>query len=67
MFNLALDVLSTLLVVDALGFQNSLPKEVVFYRKRSLHGLGVWLDGFDNYSKSFNHKCCFLQMRPPEG
>ncbi|HII60994.1 oligosaccharide flippase family protein [Pyrococcus horikoshii] len=33
-FNLALTVLSIVLVVATLGFQNSLPKEVAFYRER---------------------------------
>jgi O-antigen/teichoic acid export membrane protein len=33
-FNLALTVLNIALVVATLGFQNALPREVAFYRKR---------------------------------
>ena len=33
-FNLALTVLSIALVVATLGFQNSLPREVAFYKER---------------------------------
>ncbi|ACJ17192.1 Polysaccharide biosynthesis related protein [Thermococcus onnurineus NA1] len=33
-FNLALTVLSVVLVIVTLGFQNSLPREIAFYKKR---------------------------------
>ena len=39
-FNLALTVLSIALVVATLGFQNSLPREVAFYREREPSRVG---------------------------